>query len=281
MNLQLTRPLAFFDLETTGLTIGLDRIIEISVLKIKPDGTRDMFTHLVNPEIHIPEIVVNLTGITNEAVKDKPLFKDIAQELKTFLNDCDLAGYNSNKFDVPFLVDEFYRIGVEFDISGRKLVDVQNIFHKMEQRTLAAAYKFYCEQDLVNAHSAEADIIATYEIFEAQLERYKDKGQFENNVESLHKFTNMFNTVDLAGRMVYNEKGEETINFGKHKGKKVVDVFASEPSYYDWLMKGDFSRQTKAVLKTLWERYNEGKKQNKVENIESKLNSLQQKFNTK
>lgn len=279
MQLTLTRPIAFFDLEATGLTIGLDRIIEVSVLKLMPDGTKKMFTKRVNPEMTIPEVVVELTGITNEAVKNEPVFAAIANELKAFLDGCDLAGYNSNKFDVPMLVDEFYRVEVAFDISGRKLIDVQNIFHKMEQRTLSAAYKFYCEKDLVNAHAAEADTIATFEILEAQLERYQ--GMVENNVDFLHKFTNMFNTVDLAGRMVYNEKGEETINFGKHKGKKVTDVFASEPSYYDWLMKGDFARQTKAVLKSLKERFDESKKPVKPDDIESKLNSLQQKFNQK
>jgi len=259
MQISLTRPLAFFDLETTGLTIGLDRIIEISVLKLMPDGTRDIYTRRVNPEMKIPQLVVDLTGISNDDVKDAPIFSAISVELKQFLDGCDLAGYNSNKFDVPFLVDEFYRVNLEFDITGRKLIDVQNIFHKMEQRTLAAAYKFYCEKDLVNAHSAEADITATYEILEAQLKRYEGAGQFENNVESLHKFTNMFNTVDLAGRMVFNEKGEEIFNFGKHKGKKVTDVFDAEPSYYSWFEKADFARQTKAVLTKLWERYNEKK----------------------
>jgi DNA polymerase III subunit epsilon len=268
MPLLLSRPIAFFDLETTGLTIGLDRIIEIAVVKVMPDGQREIFAQRINPEMAIPQLVTNLTGITNEMVKDMPVFAAIAQRLNEFLADCDLAGYNSNKFDVPFLVDEFLRVGVDFKFNERKLVDVQNIFHKMEQRTLAAAYKFYCEKELINAHSAEADILATVEILEAQLEKYRE--HIESNVEFLHKFTNMHNTVDLAGRLVYNEKGEEIINFGKHKGKKVQDVFASEPSYYDWLMKGDFSRQTKAVFKQLWESFNE-----------SKLKILQDKFNSK
>lgn len=262
MQIRLQRPLAFFDVETTGLTIGLDRIIEISVLKLDPSGSKDMFTQRINPEMAIPELITKLTGITNEDVKDMPTFAAIGRQLMDFLNNCDFAGYNSNKFDVPILVDEFLRTGFEFDISDRKLIDVQNIFHKMEQRTLSAAYKFYCEKDLVNAHSAEADIIATYEILEAQLARYE--GKIEKDVDALHKFTNMFNTVDLAGRMVFNEKGEETINFGKHKGKLVTDVFASEPSYYDWLMKGDFPRQTKQVFKSLWDRF--------------QMNRLQQKF---
>jgi DNA polymerase-3 subunit epsilon len=272
MQLTLSRPLAFFDLESTGLTIGLDRIIEISVLKLNPDGSKELFTKKVNPEMNIPEVVVKLTGINNEAVADAPKFMEIAEELNRFLADCDLAGYNSNKFDVPLLYEEFSRVGIAFDISGRRLVDVQNIFHKMEQRTLSAAYKFYCEKDLINAHSAEADIIATYEILEAQLKRYE--GQIETNVDFLHKFTNMHNTVDLAGRMVYNDKNEELINFGKHKGKLVSDVFASEPSYYDWLMKGDFPKQTKEIFKTLWDRFNSSKEKDK-------LNLLQQKFNQK
>lgn len=272
MQLSLSRPLAFFDLESTGLTIGLDRIIEISVLKLNPDGSKELFTRKVNPEMNIPEVVVKLTGITNADVADAPKFMEIAEELNQFMADCDLAGYNSNKFDVPLLYEEFSRVGVMFDIAGRKLVDVQNIFHKMEQRTLSAAYKFYCEKDLVNAHSAEADIIATYEILEAQLKRYE--GQIETNVDFLHKFTNMHNTVDLAGRMVYNDKNEELINFGKHKGKLVSDVFASEPSYYDWLMKGDFPKQTKEIFKTLWDRFSTSKEKDK-------LNLLQQKFNQK
>ncbi len=261
MQIILKRPLAFFDLESTGLTIGLDRIIEISVLKLFPDNSREMFTRKVNPEMPIPELITNLTGISEADVKDAPTFAQLGQELLEFLNNCDFAGYNSNKFDVPMLVDEFLRTGSNFDISNRKLIDVQNIFHKMEQRTLSAAYKFYCEKDLLNAHSAEADIVATFEILEAQLEKYS--GKIEKDVDSLHKFTNMFNTVDLAGRMVYNEKGEEIINFGKHKGKTVVSVFSSEPSYYDWLMKGDFPRQTKAVMKTIWDRYQVSKLQEK------------------
>jgi DNA polymerase III subunit epsilon len=269
MLLSLNNPLAFFDLEATGLTIGHDRIIEVSVLKLMPDGTRFKYTQRINPEMPIPEIVVKLTGICNDDVKDMPVFSAIAKELSEFLQDCDLAGYNSNKFDVPMLVDEFLRVGVEFDISARKLVDVQNIFHKMEQRTLAAAYKFYCEKELINAHSAEADIFATFEILEAQLKRYES---LEKNVGFLHTFTNMFNCVDLAGRIVFNEKGEEIINFGKHKGKKVNDVFASEPSYYDWILKGDFARQTKAVFTTLWNKYNEAKLNAKVSQLATKFN---------
>ncbi len=284
MQLTLTRPLAFFDLESTGLTIGLDRIIEISVLKLSPDGSKELFTRKVNPEKEIPQVVVDLTGIKNEDVANAPKFVEIAEELNRFLDNCDLAGYNSNKFDVPLLYEEFARVGVAFDITGRKLVDVQNIFHKMEQRNLSAAYKFYCEKELVNAHSAEADIIATYEILEAQLKRYE--GKIETNVDFLHTFTNMHKTVDLAGRMVYNDKGEELINFGKHKGKLVSDVFSSEPSYYDWLMKGDFPKQSKDIFKTLKERFSKEKEKptSKVKDVEpdkDTLQLLQQKFNHK
>ncbi len=266
MQLQLNRPLAFFDLETTGLIIGADRIIEISILKVMPDGSKvGPRTWRVNPEIPISAKASEITGITDDQVKNEKTFAQLAEELNLFLEDCDLAGYNSNKFDVPFIVDEFLRVGVDFNFENRKLVDVQNIFHKMEPRTLEAAYRFYCNEELQNAHSAEYDILATYQVFEAQLVRYGEK--VGTNVETLHKFTNMFSTVDLAGRLVYNEKGEEVVNFGKHKGKKVEEVFASEPSYYDWLMKGDFSRQTKSVFKKLWDRFNSGK-----------LQQLQEKF---
>jgi DNA polymerase-3 subunit epsilon len=264
MQLQLSRPLAFFDLEATGLTIGYDRIIEISILKLFPDGYRETLSMRINPEISIPPVVAELTGIKDEDVRDKPKFKDIAEKLKSFLHNCDFAGYNSNKFDVPLLVDEFLRNEIEFDISDRKLIDVQNIFHKMEQRTLSAAYKFYCNKDLINAHSAEADTHATFEIFEAQLKRYET---LEKDVNFLHNFSNMYNCVDLAGRMVYNDLNQEIFNFGKHKGKTVIEVFSVEPSYYDWLIKGDFPRQTKKIFESLWKRCTEIK--------------LKEKFNVK
>lgn len=263
--MKLDRSLAFFDLETTGVTVGADRIIEISVIRISPDGTRTDFHKRVNPEMPIPEFVSQLTGITNADVADAPNFAGIAQDLLVFLDGCDLAGYNSNRFDVPFLVEEFHRVGVAFSLVGRRLVDVQNIFHKMEPRTLAAAYKFYCGKELVNAHAADADTLATYEVFMAQLQRYSDLQ--EKDMDYLHKFTNMYNTVDLAGRLVYDENGREIINFGKHKGKYVMDVFQTEPSYYDWIMRGDFSRETKAVFEKLWNVFQQ-----------KKLTDLQQKF---
>jgi len=248
MNITLTRPLAFFDLETTGLTIGADRIVEISVLKVMPDGSKSVFTRKVNPEIPIPEVVSKIHGIYDKDVANEQTFKQLAHELERFIDNSDLAGYNSNKFDVPFLVDEFLRVGVEFDMKSRKMIDVQNIFHKMEQRTLAAAYKFYCEKDIVNAHSAEADIEATFDVFVAQLDRYPT---LPKNIDELSKFTSVTKNVDLAGRLVYNDKNEETFNFGKHKGKLVKEVFSKEPSYFDWMMKGDFPAETKNVLTAL------------------------------
>ncbi len=245
MQLNLTRPLAFFDLETTGITIGSDRIVEISILKLMPDGSKQVKTKRVNPERLIPESSSKIHGIYDRDVAFEPTFKELSAELAQFIGNADLAGYNSNKFDVPFLVDEFIRAGVDFDVRSRRLVDVQNIFHKMEQRTLAAAYRFYCNKEMVNAHNAEADIIATFEVFEAQLEKYTD---LKKDVDFLHQFTNMQNTVDLAGRMVYNENKEEVFNFGKHKGRTVADVLKKEPSYYDWMMNGDFPAETKQTL---------------------------------
>ncbi|MEY3342475.1 MAG: hypothetical protein RL090_159 [Bacteroidota bacterium] len=266
MHIALDRPLAFFDLETTGVTVGADRIIEFSVIRISKEGVRDDFHSKVNPGIPIPAMITQLTGISDADVKGMPSFQDIAPKLKEFLENCDLAGYNSNRFDVPFLVEEFHRVGIDFSLVGRRLLDVQNIFHKMEPRTLSAAYKFYCGKDLVNAHSADADTFATYEIFNAQMQRYEDlKGK---DMDYLHKFTNMHNTVDLAGRLVYDENGREIVNFGKHKGKYVMDVFQAEPSYYDWIMRGDFSRDTKSVFEKLWQRHQS-----------TKLDQLKSKFN--
>jgi DNA polymerase-3 subunit epsilon len=246
MPITLNKPLAFFDIETTGLNISTDRIVEISILKLLPDGTKQTKTIRINPEIPIPKEVSDIHGITNEMVKDCPTFKQAAAELANFFEHSDLAGYNSNRFDIPFLVEEFMRADIDFEMKNRRLVDVQNIFHKMEQRTLAAAYKFYCKKELINAHSAEADITATYEILEAQLERYSDK--IKNDVSYLHNFTSQSRNVDLAGRIVYNGKGEEVFNFGKHTGKSVTEVFQKEPSYYDWMMKGDFPLYTKKII---------------------------------
>ena len=244
----LTKPLAFFDLETTGITIGSDRIVEISILKLTPDGERHIYTKRVNPERPIPAGASKVHGIFDQDVESEPTFKELATEINTFIANADLAGYNSNKFDIPMLVDEFLRVGVSFEMKGRRMVDVQNIFHKMEQRTLAAAYKFYCNKEIENAHSAEADILATFEVFEAQLERYP---ALAKDVDGLHQFTALTQNVDLAGRIVFNDKKEEVFNFGKHKGKTVSEVFTKEPSYYDWMMNGDFPAETKQVLTAL------------------------------
>lgn len=258
MELKLTRPLAVFDLETTGVNVGTDRIIEICILKIHPDGKQETKTRRVNPTIPIPAFATAIHGITDEDVKDEPTFAQIAKSLATFLKDCDLAGYNSNKFDIPLLVEEFLRSDVDFDIKGRRFIDVQNIFHKMEPRTLAAAYKFYCQSDLTNAHAAEADVTATFEVLKAMLDKYKDV-EYEdkdgvksipvkNDVAALHEFTFVTKSADLAGHLVFNEHKQEVFNFGKYKGKSVEEVFLKEPPYYDWMMKSDFPLSTKKVI---------------------------------
>ena len=270
MKLNLKRPLAFFDLETTGVNVASDRIVEISILKAMPDGTEQVKTMRINPGIPIPLESSLVHGIYDEHIKDSVKFREVAEELARFLDDCDLAGYNSNKFDIPVLMEEFLRARVNFDLDNRHFVDVQNIFHQMEQRTLKAAYQFYCGKNIENAHSAEADIRATYEVLLAQLDKYENV-EFEdkkgnrsvpviNNIESLHLFTNMNKPVDFAGRMVYNEDGIEIINFGKHKGKCVEDVFHAEPSYYSWMQNGDFPLYTKRCLEKIWVRWN-GKKE--------------------
>ncbi|AFD06429.1 3'-5' exonuclease [Solitalea canadensis] len=258
MNLNLKRPIAFFDLETTGVNVASDRIVEIAILKVLPNGTIETKTRRVNPEMPIPLESSLIHGIYEEDIKNEPTFKQMAKSIAQFLENADLGGYNSNKFDVPLLMEEFLRAGVEFDIEGRKLVDVQNIFHQMEQRTLKAAYKFYCGKEIENHHSAEADIKATYEVLLAQLDKY-DGVEYEdksgnkstpivNDVEALHKFTYVRDVVDFAGRMIYNEQGVEVFNFGKHKGKAVEEVFSFEPTYYDWMMNGDFPLYTKKKL---------------------------------
>ncbi len=246
--LKLNRPIAFIDLETTGTNIAVDRIVEISILKIMPDETMRTDTFRVNPTIPIPAETSAIHGIFDKDVKDSPTFKQLASELMKLLEHCDLAGYNSNKFDIPLLVEEFLRAEVDFDIENRKFIDVQNIFHKMEQRTLSAAYKFYCHKDLIGAHGAEADVKATYEVLIAQLEKYDS---LEGNVAFLQKFSSASDAVDLAGRIVRDKKGIEVFNFGKHKGKPVAEIFKSEPSYYNWMMDGDFPLSTKRVITKL------------------------------
>lgn len=245
MKLILKRPMVFIDLETTGVNVGSDRIVEIAMLKIQINGNQESKVYKLNPTIPIPLESSKIHGIYDKDVADSQTFAEVSKELNTFMGGCDLAGYNSNKFDIPLLIEEFTRCDIHFDISSRKLVDVQNIFHKMEQRTLSAAYKFYCDKELVNAHTAEADTTATYEVLLAQLEKYST---LKNDIDFLAEFSNVNKNVDLAGRIVYNEKGEEVFNFGKHKGKVVTAIFDLDKSYYDWMMKGDFSTNTKNVI---------------------------------
>ena len=245
MNLKLKRPIIFFDLETTGVDASKDRIVEISMVKIDVNGEKQVKTRRINPEMPIPAEATAVHGITDEDVKDEPTFKQIAKSLAKFIEGCDFGGFNSNRFDLPVLVEEFMRAGVDVDFRKRKFIDVQNIFHKKEQRTLVAAYKFYCDKDLTNAHSAEADTLATYEVLEAQIERYGDIG---DTVEELAAFSTHNEVVDFAGRIALNDKGEEVFTFGKYKGRKVEDVFRAEPSYYTWMMDGDFPQYTKKVI---------------------------------
>lgn len=251
MQLDLKKPLAFFDLETTGINVASDRIVEISILRIEPGGTETWLTRKVNPGIPIPPQVTEIHGISDEDVKDCPSFKELAKEVAAFIEGCDLAGYNAIKFDIPLLAEEFLRCDVDFDIRNRKYIDVQVIFHKKEQRTLSAAYIFYCDKKLTNAHSAEADTRATYEILMAQLDHYSD---LENDVDKLAAFSSQNRLVDLAGRIVMNSKGVEVFNFGKHKGKPVAEILKKEPGYYSWMMNGDFPLYTKKVLTEIRER---------------------------
>ncbi len=245
MQLNLKNPLIFFDLETTGINIVKDRIVELSYVKVFPNGKEETQTYRINPGMPIPPESTAIHGITDEDVKDCPLFKSIAKTLAAQIEGCDLAGYNSNRFDIPLLAEEFLRAGVDIDLNRRNFIDVQTIFHKMEQRTLSAAYKFYCGKSLENAHTAAADTMATYEVLKAQLDRYPD---LKNDVAFLSKYSSYSNNVDFAGRMVYNDKGEEVFNFGKYKGRLVVDVLHTDPSYYAWIMNGDFPLNTKKML---------------------------------
>lgn len=244
MRLQLTRSICFIDLETTGINVSTDKIVEIAIVKIMPDGSKLIKRKLVNPEMSIPKAASDIHGITDEMVKDAPTFKQIANEIKQFIELSDLAGYNSNRFDIPMLNEEFLRAGISVDIESRKLLDVQKVYHMMEQRTLSAAYKFYCNKNLEDAHSAEADATATWEILEAQLEKYPQIGA---TVEAVVKFTGEDQIIDFARRFIF-ENGVEVFNFGKHKGKPVTQVLKEEPQYYDWMMKGDFALHTKQKL---------------------------------
>lgn len=244
VQLKLKNPLVFFDLETTGTNVASDRIVEISYLKVMPNGEERSKTYRVNPEMHISESASDVHGITDEDVADCPTFKEIGKLIAEELKGCDLAGYNSNRFDIPLLAEEFLRADISIDLSKRKFVDVMVIFQKMEQRTLSAAYKFYCDKNLENAHSADADTRATYEVLKAQLDRYP---QLENDVESLSKMAHNQN-ADFAGRIIFNEKGEEVFNFGKYKNQLVTEVLKRDPSYYSWIMNNEFTLNTKQVL---------------------------------
>ena len=248
--LKLTKPIAFIDLETTGVNFGTDRIVEIAIVKIMPDGKQHLKRKLLNPEMPISQPSIDIHGITNEMVKDAPTFKQVANELKQFLDHCDLAGYNSNRFDIPMLAEEFLRIGMEFDGKGRKLLDVQKIFHMMEQRTLSAAYRFYCSKELEGAHGAEADATATWEVLVAQVVKYPQLG---TNIDTILKCIGEEQVVDFARRFIM-ENGVEIFNFGKHKGRSVAEILKAEPQYYDWMMKGDFPLHTKQKLTEIFNR---------------------------
>lgn len=244
MPLLLQRPLVFIDLETTGTNLATDRIVEVAIVKVLPDGTKQVKHKIINPQIPIPKNSSDIHGITDDKVKDAPTFKEVANELKQFIDNADLSGYNSNRFDVPLLMEEFLRAGITLDMTGRRMLDVQHIFHMMEKRTLGAAYKFYCEKELLDAHSAEADASATWEILEAQLTRYTHLGE---TLDTILQFTGEEQVVDFARRFIM-ENEVEVFNFGKHKGRPVCDVLKAEPQYYDWMMKGDFPLHTKQKL---------------------------------
>ena len=277
MLLNLEKPIVFFDLETTGVNVGTDHIVEICLLKVNPNQTTEQLVHRVRPvdsdgkTIHIPEFTTAIHGISDADVADKPSFTQLAPEIASFIGDADLAGYNSNKFDVPLLVEEFLRAGLKFDLKSRRLIDVQNIFHKMEQRTLKAAYRFYCGKNLDHAHSADADTMATYEVLMAQLDRYQDSEYtapdgsvskpIVNNIEQLSQFTCNSQWADLVGHIGYDKQHREIFNFGKHKGKTLESVFNVEPAYYDWMMKADFPLSTKECITEVWKRRQDKKMQ--------------------
>ena len=248
MKLNLSKPICFFDLETTGVNISKDRIVEISILKVFPSGKEEVHTWLVNPEINIPDEVVAIHGISNEKVQDSPTFKDLAKEIHLLIKDSDLGGFNSNRFDIPLLAEEMIIADINFSLKGNKSFDVQNIFHKKEQRNLSAAYEFYCNKELIGAHSAESDTKATYEILKAQVEKYDD---LENNISFLSNFSTRSKFADLAGFIVFNEKNQECFSFGKHKGKLVLDILKTDSGYFNWLLNADFPLYTKNTLKSI------------------------------
>lgn len=273
MNLSLTKPIIFFDLETTGVNIATDRIVEISILKVFPNGNKESKTWLVNPEIEIPAEASAIHGITNEKVVMEPTFKELAATVNELIADCDLAGFNSNRFDIPLLAEELMRAGIDFDMKNRKAIDVQVIFHKKEQRTLSAGYQFYCGKNLEDAHSAEADTNATYEILLAQLDKYTD---IENTVDALSEFSTHGERADFAGFILFNDDKKEIFSFGKYKGRTVEEVLIENPGYHAWMQNADFPLYTKKVLREIKERMSSPK--NGMTD-EEKLKALQQKFN--
>jgi DNA polymerase-3 subunit epsilon len=277
MNATLKNSLCVFDLETTGLQVTKDRIVQIAALKIHPNGKKDELNLVVNPEMKIPQEVIDIHGITNEKAIKAPTFAELAEEIKSFFGDADLAGYNSNKFDIPVLAEEFLRVGVEFDLTQRDFIDVQNIFHKMEQRTLVAAYKFYCQKDLKNAHDAMHDTKATWEVLEKQIEKYR----LQSDVKSLAELSRAGNhkVLDMAGRIAINGKGEVIYNFGKHKSKTIEAVAKTEPGYYGWMLEADFPLYTKSVLRRAMEEIKEKRRVQESRSIDDKLSALQKKFN--
>ena len=273
MELNLTRPIVFFDLETTGINIATDKIVEISILKVFPNGNKESKTWLVNPEIEIPQAAIDVHGITNEKVVTEPTFKELASKVNEMIADADLAGFNSNRFDIPLLAEELMRVGIDFDMNNRKAIDVQVIFHKKEQRTLSAGYQFYCGKVLEGAHGAEADTNATYEILLAQLDKYDD---IENSVDALSDYSTHGVRADFAGFILMNEKDQEIFSFGKYKGRTVEEVFNENPGYHNWIQNADFPLYTKKVLREIKERMFEAK--HTISDAE-KLEALQQKFN--
>ncbi|MGA9271777.1 MAG: exonuclease domain-containing protein [Lutimonas sp.] len=269
MNLKLERPLVFFDLETTGVQIATDRIVEISILKVYPNGNKESWTRLVNPEIEIPKEASDIHGITNEKVVTEPKFDELAPKISTMIEGCDLAGFNSNRFDIPLLAEEMLRAKVNFDMKDRRAVDVQVIFHKKEQRNLGAGYEFYCGKTLDNAHSAEADTQATYEILEAQIGRYED---VEGDVDFLSNFSSHQKRADFAGFILMDDNGEEIFSFGKYKGRKVRDVLRENPGYYSWMQNADFPLYTKKILTVVKKSMNPKKTVSTLEDLQNKFN---------
>ncbi len=257
MNLPLKKPIVFFDIETTGIDVIKDRIVEITILRIETNQQDKIYTYLINPTISIPPQVIKIHHITNEMVKDKPTFKELAHTIYKHFEGADIAGFNALKFDIPILVEEFHRCDIDFNLKNRSIVDVQVIFHKMEQRNLAAAYKFYCQKELNHAHSSKADTIATYEILKAQLEKYHE---LPKNIKELSSFSNYHRNVDVHGHIIYNDKNEEIFNFGKYKGQTVASVFLKDTGYYGWIQNAEFPEHTKKVISEIYLRI---KQQNK------------------